>query len=1062
MTETEKPDMPGAGDPVDDIYPLTPLQAGMLFHLLREPDSVAYLSQKSMCLNGIDVDLVRQAWQLLTQRHPVLRTGILWGGDNEPVQVVYRRGALPVKVIDLRRSADPARDAAEFLATDRLRGFGVDDVPLARVALLQLSDERLQMVWTHHGFVLDGWSSGLIWNDLATVMGALMAGINPPPQTTLPMRHYLTWLHGHLDSDAEPYWRSVVGDLDETTPLPLAGSATDGETGFAVHEIRVDAATSARINAAGRALGVPFSAVAQAAWALTLSRYGRIDEVVFGLVGSGRSIELRGIERVVGALTNTVPVRIRVTPGETVGSWLRRISETHMVTMRHQHTPLSEVQRWSGLPNGAAMFDTVLLVQNLPERDGGASGAGVENIETYEAAPYPVEVFLVPGNGLTIRLCYNRAFLSEHSAIVLAESIRGALIGLAGPAEATLETIKVFPSEHAADGPRRDYSVPGTLVAAFDQQVAALPDATAVMDGPRRISYRELDARSECLADRLVASGVVPEQRVAVVLGRSIECVVAVLAVLKAGGCYVPVDPDLPASRIAYLLDDSACSVAVTRSDARSVLPQVPAERMRVVCVDETEQAADQALAVRRSARPDNLAYLVYTSGSTGLPKAVMVSHRAVLNTFRWLSEEFSPGPGDVVAHKVPVGFTDAVFEMLWPLCNGAALAVIDDTTAKDPSALSAELRVLGVTYSQLVPRQIQAFATDSGNGILTDPLPALKWVINGAEPLPASFAVAWDERFEHARIANIYGMTESAIFATSQTMPSGLAAELGTVPIGRPIANTTAHVLDPALHPCAVGVVGELYLGGVGIARGYLNRPALTAERFVPNPAGVPGARLYRTGDTARRLADGTFDYVGRTDFQIKVRGIRVEPAEVETALREHPAVQDCVAVASDDRLVAYVVMADGVDPALLRDWMAQHVPPALVPGTIVRLSRLPMTSRGKVDRRALPDAVRTDRPTAASARDPLEEALVGVWQELLRTPVGIHDDFNDLGGDSLLAVRVVGQIRDLLPVNYTVTALFQHPTVAGSAAVISDLLATDDRIEGLLAEVAGPETAS
>ncbi|MFL6120014.1 amino acid adenylation domain-containing protein [Actinophytocola sp.] len=1068
LDDDDGDDLDDGADLVEDMYPLSPLQRGLLFHFVRDPDAAEYINQLTMRVHGVAPAGVRDVWQLLAERHPVLRTGFLWDGLDDPVQVVYRWARLPIEVHDLRGlpAAERDRASADFIHADRLRGFRLDEPPPARLSLLRVDDDVVDLVWTHHAIILDGWSSGLLLADLERIQAALATGTPPPPVTGPPFRDYLTRLGERDPGQDSAYWREVLAGVDAPTPLPLADKPAPDTTDEGVqHELWLSGEESGRIRAAAAQLRIPFGVLAQGAWALTLSRYVRTDDVLFGMVVSGRTVDMPGIDEIIGTLTNTVPVRVDLAPGRTrtVREWLHGLADRHSAAMAHEHSPLTDVTRLSGLPGGRPLFETVLVVQNHPVATGSDAGGGprITRVRGHESMHYPLVVFLIPGERIGVRISYRRGVVTDRAARLLADSVRAALTGLTEPGR-PVDAVAVFGAQAEAhdtpaEGPSTRWAAPATVPEVFTEAVAAAPDAPAVLrDGIATHSYRELDERAEQLACALAAVGAGVERRVGVLLARSAESVIAMLGVLKTGAVYVPVDPAYPADRVAYLLSDSACDIVVTSTGLRDL---VPAGSARILCVDEPVDVA--APRPRPAVLPDNLAYLIYTSGSTGRPKGVMVSHRAVLNTLLWLTDEFALRRGHVVAHKVPVSFTDAVLEVLWPLCAGAAVAVLHAEVTRDPDAFTAALRANHVTHAQLVPRQIEGIAAAAARDGGRDPVPELTWVVNGSETLPASFVSAWDEVCENARIHNIYGMTESAIFAVWHTMARGEAARTGVAPIGMPMPNTTVRVLNAALEPCPPGVAGELYIGGTGVARGYLGRPGMTADRFVPDPLGPPGARLYRTGDLGHWLPGGGLDDLGRVDFQVKVRGLRVEPGEVEVALRGHPHVRDAVVVGHEDRLVGYLVGPRHERPpaGVVRAWLAGSLPAHLVPAILMWLDELPMTQHGKVDRRRLP-APAAERDLVdgyVAPRTELEETLCGLWAATLKLgQVGVYDDFFAVGGDSLLAIRLVGRVREAVPVDYTVAALFDAPTVAGAAARLTELLSEmGDELGALLDEI-------
>ncbi|HEX2211053.1 MAG TPA: amino acid adenylation domain-containing protein, partial [Longimicrobium sp.] len=588
----------------------------------------------------------------------------------------------------------------------------------------------------------------------------------------------------------------------------------------------------------------------------------------------------------------------------------------------------------------------------------------------------------------------------------------------------------------------------------FETQAARTPDAVAVVFEDQVLTYAELDARANQLANHLVHLGVGPEERVGLCLERSLEMVVCILAVLKVGGAYVPVDPGYPAERIAWMLSDSAVPVLLTQQRLRRGLPGT---RARTIAVDAQwdEIAAESAENPGIRATPQDLAYVIYTSGSTGRPKGVMNAHGAVVNRLCWMQAEYGLTADDVVLQKTPFGFDVSVWEFFWPLQQGATLVVARPDGHRDPAYLQDVIERCGITTLHFVPSMLAEFV----DAARADRCASLKRVICSGEALPPALV----ERF-HARLPpytnlyNLYGPTEAAVDVSHWPVPRG---SLDSVPIGRPVWNTRLYVLDASLAPVPVGLSGELYIGGVQVARGYLNRPGLTAERFVPDPF-TRGARLYRTGDRARWRDDGALEYLGRLDHQVKIRGLRIEPGEIEAALRRHPDVADCAVIVREDapgdpRLVAYTV--GGADAEALRAHLRSSLPEYMVPAAFVALERLPVTPNGKLDRRALPAPEYAAAEAYTAPRTPTEERLAAIWAEVLRIDrVGIHDSFFALGGHSLLATRAVSRVREAFGVELPLRAVFETPTVAGVAPRVDALMRSrvdDDELAAALAEL-------
>jgi amino acid adenylation domain-containing protein len=574
---------------------------------------------------------------------------------------------------------------------------------------------------------------------------------------------------------------------------------------------------------------------------------------------------------------------------------------------------------------------------------------------------------------------------------------------------------------------RRDYPQDQTIHQLFEAQVERIPDATAVRCEERQLTYRELNRRANQWAHHLQTLGVGPEVLVGICMERSPELLIGLLGILKAGGAYVPLDPAYPQARLAFMLEDSRVPVLLTREQLLEGLPRQPE---RVVCLDTGSGAvareSEQNPATETMA--ENLAYVIYTSGSTGSPKGVMISHRAVLNTICWLQETFELDSRDIIAQKTSMSFTDSVWEFFWPLTVGSTIAILSDDSVKDQKLFYRDLRDSKVTITQFVPALMAIFLETVSMGGETNPLPHLKWVFNGGEALTVQGAQEWCSLFQHAKIANIYGMTESAIYATSYIVERYREYGKTGMPIGKPIANASVYILNEDGQLCPAQSRGEICIGGVSLSRGYLDRPEMTAAKFIPNPfSDEPGARLYKTGDQGCFLPNGNLQFLGRIDHQVKIRGFRIELGEVEAALGQHPAVQQAVVVAREDkpvdkRLVAYILPNRGLASTTgeLRSFLQKTLPKYMVPSAFVLLDALPLTPNGKIDRGALPTPDRA-RPALERAlvppRTPLECLIAEIWRDLLGVDrVSVHDNFFDLGGHSLLSMQLIASLEKKL----------------------------------------------
>ncbi|NOK13568.1 amino acid adenylation domain-containing protein, partial [Corallococcus exercitus] len=1033
------------GQQVEDVYPLSPMQQGMLFHALLSPKSGVYFEQLSWAFHAkLDVAALKRAWEELVARHAVLRTTLLWEGLEAPLQVVRREAALPWRELDWRGQTEAAQRQAldAYLEEDRAQGFSLTQGPLLRVALVRLDSHVHRLIWSFHHTLLDGWSLGLVMQDVFGFYDAFSRSQAPLVVARPPFRDYIAWLGQQESARSEAFWRERLAGFTAPTPLPLdQGTGADDSESVHRHgsqEIALSAETTAAIESFARRHQLTLGAVVQGAWALLLSRYSGEQDVVFGTTVSGRPSELPGVEGMMGLFINSLPLRVRITPADTLVSWLQGIQTQQVSLSAHEHCPLVQVQSWSELPRGQALFESLVVVENYPidasikER---ARGLDVRDFEGRERLTLPLAPAVLPGEKLGLRLSYQLSRFDAEAMTRLLGHWRTLLEGIAVAAADSRvsrlslltdsERHQVLKDWNATQAP---LEAEASLHGLFEAQVERTPDGIAVELDDTRWTYRELNARANQLARQLKLLGVGPEVRVGVCLERSPELLMALLGILKAGGAYVPVDPDYPQHRIAYLLEDSRVPVLVTRE---AIADELPSRGEQLLCVDsDAASLARQPSGNLPALGGRHLAYVIYTSGSTGQPKGALVEHRGIVNTLAQAVRDFDVRPGTRTLQFVSMSFDVSLLEIFSTLVGGGTLVLAPREALRPGPELARLMRERDITTSVLLPSTLAVLASDD--------FPTLQTVVTGAEACPAEVMDRWAQG---RRFVNSYGPTEASITVTSALCAPGS----GTPPIGRPYPNVRAYVLDATGAPVPVGIAGELFIGGAGVGRGYLGRPEQTAERFVPDPFGSePGARLYRTGDLVRYRADGALEFVGRTDHQVKVRGFRIELGEIEAVLAG--AVSEAVVLARQDvpgdrRLVAYVVAREDetVDATALRRYLEDKLPEHMVPSAFVVLDAMPLTPNGKVDRKALPapDAVRSEQgPTYVAPRTPVEETLAATWRELLGvSQVGIHDDFLELGGHSLLATQAISRIRAAFGVELPLRALFEAPTVAALA---------------------------
>jgi amino acid adenylation domain-containing protein/non-ribosomal peptide synthase protein (TIGR01720 family) len=1045
----EKPD-------VIDLYPLTPMQHGMLLHSMLVQGSSVYCEQLRFTLDGVlDVQVFERAWQTVVQRHDVLRTGFLLTDYVEPLQYVERRVAVPFVSLDFREWPPTERAARlhTWLQSERSRPFDLAKAPLMRLAVIRLTDNQWCFVWTHHHAVLDGWSLPLLLAEVFRLYEACVDGQVPSLPPPRPYLDYVRWLRQQDVREAEVFWRTELRGFTTPTPLhfgrPVA-LARDQSLTHQSHEIRLSASLTTDLQRLAREHGLTLSTIIQGVWAILLSRYSGEDDVLFGVTQSGRPAELPGVDAMVGLFINTLPRRIRVKGASEVINWLKELQVRNAALLKFEHSSLAQVTAWSDLPGGTRLFDSYVVFENYPIDDmlrQTFGGVRVSAAELAHESSYPIQLVVFPDRELLLKILYDPRQCDSHAVEQAIRHVRVLIEEIVAAPERLIDNLSLLTAAereqvlvqwNATTGNRYHDQGLADLIAA---QAVRTPDAVAVVCR-ESLTYGELERRANQLAHYLRRRGVKPESRVAVCLEPSIDLVVALIGVLKAGGAYVPLDPEYPPDRLAFIMADAEAAVLVTQHHLRTC---APAEGVPGICVD-----TEAGLIVREphtppsaGLAPENAAYVIYTSGSTGRPKGVVVTHANVVHSTMARLAYYREGVRSFLLLS-SFAFDSSVAGLFGTLAQGGQVVLPLAGEVLEPARLGELIARHNVSHLLTVPSLYR---------VLLEQIPTGQWhsvrsVILAGEACGIDLLVKHRCRLAGVKLCNEYGPTEATVWST---VHEGRDRESTvTVPIGRPIANTQVYLLDRRLEPVPVGVPGELYIGGVGVSRGYWNRPDLTATVFIPDPYGPkPGGRLYRTGDLARYDSDGVLEFMGRVDHQVKIRGHRIEMEEIEAALCELEVVQNAVVTVreragEDKRLIGYVIPRVGSQPtsATLRDALSARLPDYMMPTTFILLDRFPLTPNGKVDRRALPNIDQSPTMTGggqAAPANPTEERIIGIWKEVLAIDqLTVTDNFFDLGGHSLLAIQVVSRLNEAFGMDLSVAVLFETPTVAQLALLI------------------------
>nr|WP_223243471.1 non-ribosomal peptide synthetase [Streptomyces sp. CBMA123] len=1024
--------------------PVAPLQEGLMFHAQYHREELdVYTVQLVLDLAGeLDPARLRGAVAALLERHPNLRAAFRYRKSGDPVQVVPREVPLDWREADLRAVPAAAQEAEseELCRRDRLRPFDLARPPLLRFSLLRLADRQHRLVLTSHQIVFDGWSMPIVVRELFACYAD--GGVSLPRPA--PYKSYLAHLARQDRAAAEAAWTAALDGFTEPTRLTGATGSPEARRGMpGEHAVELDEREFAALTGWARSRGLTVNTVVQGAWATVLGTLTGLRDIVFGGTVSGRPPELPGVEGMVGLFINTLPVRVDLDPAQSFTELLSALQDRQSLLLPHQHLGLNTIQRIAGVGD---LFDSVLVFENYPldpkALAGEVAGLRLTGLRAGDANHYPLSLMALPGERLRLQVGYDTARFTPAEAAVVTERLLHVLrTAQAEPDRPLGQLDLLLPGERtwlAVPAPEPAETDPWTDVVARVQEFArTTPAAIAVSDGTERLTYRELAGRAGALSRALVAAGAATGP-VGVLAQPGCGFVTAVLGVLGAGAAWLPLDVAAPVRRGAVLAGEAHISALLAGPGERAMAAELLAEAGLDVPVLELGTDAAKRLPAPRGAG-DDLAYVIFTSGSTGRPKGAMVHRAGMVNHLFAKIADLELDGHTVLVHNAPVTFDISVWQMLSALVVGGRLRVTGRELAADPRALFGLVAPEGVTVLEVVPSLLRTALDSWDDGAEPPVLDGLRKLVVTGEALPADLAHRWFARYPAIPLVNAYGPTECSDDVTHAVI--GSPAELDSVraPIGRAVRGTGLYVLDHALRPVPDGVPGELYVGGRGVGRGYLDQPGRTAAVFVADPfSPLPGARMYRTGDRVIRRPDGRLEFLERVDHQVKIRGHRIEPGEVEAALRSIDRIGDAVVVvrrggAGDARLVGYVT--GDLDPAWGRAAAAAILPEYMVPSALVVLDALPLTPNGKVDRTALPEADLA-ASTGRGPRTPQEEVLCAAFAEVLDLPkVGIDEDFFQLGGHSLLATRLVSRVRTLLGAELAIRTLFEAPTVASLA---------------------------
>lgn len=1071
---------------IEDLYPLSPLQRGLLFHSLYNPDRNAYFTQEVWTLRGeLNVAHLEDAWRRVIERHAVLRTGFVWEGVDEPLQLVYKRVTLPFVRHDWRTvpAAEQQQRLDLWLEEDRLRPFDLSEAPSMRLILFQLDNDTHQFIWDYHHLLMDGWCRVTILNEVFAIYERLSRNEPLRLDAPRPYRDYIAWLQQQDLSAAAAYWKRYLDGFTAPTRLPLSSPARltrHSQPVFASQVRALPLELTRDLQQLARTYRLTVNTFVQGAWALLLSRYCQEHDVVFGTTVSGRPAELAGVEEMVGLFINTLPVRVRIEEERNVMEWLQRLQSEHVEQRQYEYSQLADVQGWSEVARGVPLFESLVVFENYPVKNYSTERRGdleVRRVHAYEKPANPIEVVAWLTSELWLQIDYDSERIEAEFVSRLLTHLQTLLQGMVAAPHSRLKELPLLTEAELRQVlyEWNDTSAPfpedQSLHQLFESQVERTPEATALVFENEELSYQEVNRRANQLAYYLREKGAGPEVLIGLLFERSWEMVVASLAVLKSGAAYLPLDPTYPPERLNFMMEDAGIKLLLTQWP---FMADLPAHKVEEICLDEISPAlgAYEEQNPDCQTSPDNLAYVIYTSGSTGKPKGAMIPHRAVVGHNFAVISRYELSAADRVLQFASLSFDVAVEEIFPSWACGATVVVRPDHVVDSHRTFLDFLNKQRISVVNLSTPYWNELMIELAQSPSLAPASLRLAAIGGEKGLPEGFTFAQQQVGKGVRLLNVCGPTETTVtnIAYDFSPESEHTQNVVSVPLGRPIANNQFYILDAYLRPMPMGATGEIYISGETLARGYLGHPALTALKFIPNPFSArPGTRMYRSGDLGRYLADGNIEFVERIDDQVKVRGFRIELSEIEAVLAQHPDVKESVAVVSEDagagkRIVAYVVsnLDHAISPSSLRGYLSKSLPDHMIPSGFVQMDQLPLTRNGKVDRRALPAP---DLTTAAPDRQfvapqpGIETLLADIWATVLGVEqVSREDNFFDLGGHSLLAMQVVARIQETFAIEFPLRQFFGALNLADlSGLIVQEQMkqSSNDDVSQILSEL-------
>ncbi|WP_432403717.1 amino acid adenylation domain-containing protein [Wukongibacter sp. M2B1] len=1027
---------------VKDIYSLSPMQEGMLFHYILDKKTSAYFEQTTFTLKGeLDIEAFEKTFNKIVEKYDVLRTVFTYRKTRKPRQIVLKSRQSKIYFEDICWKDEDSKDIflEQYKSEDRERGFDLEkDIPM-RISIIKTSQYTYKIVWSFHHIIMDGWCLGIIIKDFFDIYGSLKGKEDIILEPARPYSTYIKWLEKQDMEEGINCWRDYLEGYEGQALIPKVRRAEVYRYQSKDYSIKLSKELTQELKEMAKRSQATVNTIFQAAWGVLLCRYNNTEDVVFGSVVSGRPADIPGIEGMVGLFINTVPVRIKYDNEDTFSGLIKKVQRETIKSEKHNYIPLAEMQASSQAKQ--SLISHIIAFENYPIDEGikrlvkgEKLGFSIGEVENFEQTNYDFVITVMPGEEMIVRLKYNdlvydEAFIrriGEHILNVIRQIIANSQIEIRDIeilARTELEEILQSFNDTSAEYPRDE-----TIQRLFEQQVERTPNNRAVVFKDKSITYRELNEKVNNLARRLRKEGVQPETIVGIIVEPTIEMIVGILAVLKAGGAYLPIDPDYPRDRIDYMLKDSNAYILLTQYKWMEKL-RFEGFEGKVINLEDRKIYEENSQNLEMTNKSTDLAYVIYTSGSTGKPKGVMIEHRSLINLCTWHNSYYSVTSKDRASKYAGFGFDASVWEIFPYLTIGAAIYMIPNEIRLDINRINEFFENNKITISFLPTQMYERFKEVENS--------TLRVLLAGGDKLK-------DYKSCNYKLINNYGPTENTVVTTSYEV----ARALDNIPIGKPIWNTRVYIVDKYNRIQPIGVPGELCISGEGVARGYLNRPEATKEKFIENRF-AKGTRMYKTGDLARWLPDGNIEFLGRIDNQVKIRGYRIELGEIENNLLKHRDIREAVVEAKENErkekyLCGYIVADKELKELDLKKYLSRELPDYMIPAYFIQMEVLPITQNGKVDRKNLPKpdikskiGLEYEEPSNG-----IEEALVVIWQDILSIDekIGTKDNFFDLGGHSLMVTMLAARIHKELGVEIPLKEIFKNPYIKGISQYISE----------------------